>query len=112
MFFFPKLPADCWGPQFEKHCFAGLYQNVEERFKRHQPLLKDFSKALYVSLVLWSLSLFHSLHRFRFALWIHSPVVQLTNTVAPEPEGSSPYSQEPATGPCPEPSGCTLHSPS
>jgi hypothetical protein len=26
----------------------------------------------------------------------------ITNSVAPEPEGSSPYSQEPATGPYPE----------
>jgi hypothetical protein len=33
----------------------------------------------------------------------------LTNSVAPEPEGSSPYSQEPATGPYPEPSESTLH---
>jgi hypothetical protein len=29
----------------------------------------------------------------------------LTNSVAPEPEGSSPHSQQPATGPCPEPTG-------
>jgi hypothetical protein len=27
----------------------------------------------------------------------------LTNCVAQEPEGSSPHSQQPATGPCPEP---------
>jgi len=32
--------------------------------------------------------------------------------VVPEPEGSSPYSQEPATGPYPEPTGSNLHSPS
>jgi hypothetical protein len=31
--------------------------------------------------------------------------------VAPEPEGSSPYSQEPATGPYPEPTESTVHSP-
>jgi hypothetical protein len=30
--------------------------------------------------------------------------------VAPEPEGSSPYSQQPATGPCPEPAASNLHS--
>jgi len=35
-----------------------------------------------------------------------------TNSVAPEPEGSSPYSQEPATGPYPEPTGSNLYSPS
>jgi hypothetical protein len=34
-----------------------------------------------------------------------------TNSVAPEPEGSSPYSQEPATGPYPERTGSNLHSP-
>jgi hypothetical protein len=28
---------------------------------------------------------------------------QLTNSVAQEPQGSSPHSQQPATGPCPEP---------
>jgi hypothetical protein len=32
--------------------------------------------------------------------------------MAPEPEGPSPYSQEPATGPYPEPTGSNLHSPS
>jgi hypothetical protein len=31
--------------------------------------------------------------------------------MAPEPEGSSPYSQGPATGPCSEPTGSNLHSP-
>jgi hypothetical protein len=33
----------------------------------------------------------------------------LTNSVLPEPAGSSPYSQQPATDPYPEPSGSTLH---
>jgi hypothetical protein len=37
---------------------------------------------------------------------------ELTNSVAPEPEGSSPYSQEPATSPYPEPTGSDLYSPS
>jgi hypothetical protein len=36
----------------------------------------------------------------------------VTNYVAPEPEGSSPYSQQPAIGPYPEPTGSNLHSPS
>jgi hypothetical protein len=40
-------------------------------------------------------------------------IVQLyfkpTNSVSPEPEGSSPYSQEPATGPYAEPARPTLH---
>jgi hypothetical protein len=30
-------------------------------------------------------------------------VIRKTNSVAPEPEGSSPHSREPATGPYPEP---------
>jgi hypothetical protein len=34
----------------------------------------------------------------------------ITNSVAPEPAGSSPYSQEPATGPYPELNVSTLHS--
>jgi hypothetical protein len=33
----------------------------------------------------------------------------LTNSVAPEPEGSTPYSQDPA-GPYPEPTGSNLYS--
>jgi hypothetical protein len=37
---------------------------------------------------------------------------KLSNFVAPEPEGSLLYSQETATGPYPEPTGTTLHSPS
>jgi hypothetical protein len=36
----------------------------------------------------------------------------LTNTMAPELAGSSPYLQEPATGPYPEPIESTLHAPS
>jgi hypothetical protein len=36
----------------------------------------------------------------------------LTNSVAPEPKGSSSYSQKPATGNYPEPAGSNLHSPS
>jgi hypothetical protein len=36
----------------------------------------------------------------------------LTNSVAQEPEGSSPHSQQPATGPCPETVESNLHPPS
>jgi hypothetical protein len=36
----------------------------------------------------------------------------LTKSMVPEPEGPSPYLQEPATGPYPESTGSTLHSPS
>jgi hypothetical protein len=35
----------------------------------------------------------------------------LTNYVAPEPEGSSPHSQQPANGPYPEPGESTPHPP-
>jgi hypothetical protein len=33
----------------------------------------------------------------------------ITNSMVSEPEGSSPYSQEPATGPYPEPTESTTH---
>jgi hypothetical protein len=33
-----------------------------------------------------------------------------TNSVEQKPDGSSPHSQQPATGPYPEPTGSTLHS--
>jgi hypothetical protein len=36
----------------------------------------------------------------------------LTNSVAQEPEGSSPHSQQLATGPCPEPVESNPHTPS
>jgi hypothetical protein len=36
-------------------------------------------------------------------------LAQLTNSVAPEPEGSSPHSQQPANGPYPEPGESTPH---
>jgi hypothetical protein len=39
-------------------------------------------------------------------------LINLTNSVAPEPAGSSPYLQEPDTGPYPEPTGSNPHSPS
>jgi hypothetical protein len=37
---------------------------------------------------------------------------KLTNSVAQEPEGSSPHSPQPATGPCPEPVESNPHPPS
>jgi hypothetical protein len=37
--------------------------------------------------------------------------MSLTNSVAQEPEGSSPHSQQPATGPCPEPVESNPHPP-
>jgi hypothetical protein len=39
-------------------------------------------------------------------------ILIISNSVAPEPAGSSQYSQYPAAGPYPEPTGSTLHSPS
>jgi hypothetical protein len=38
--------------------------------------------------------------------------IYITNSVAQEPEGSSPHSQQPATGPCPEPVESNPHAPS
>jgi hypothetical protein len=38
--------------------------------------------------------------------------IELTNSVVQEPEGSSPHSQQPATGPCPEPVDSNAHPPS
>jgi hypothetical protein len=38
-------------------------------------------------------------------------VIQLTNSVAPEPEGSSPHTQQPANDPYPEPGESTPHPP-
>jgi hypothetical protein len=38
-------------------------------------------------------------------------VFHITNSTAPEPEGSSPHSQQPANGPCPEPGESTPHPP-
>jgi hypothetical protein len=38
-------------------------------------------------------------------------VTFITNSVAPEPEGSSPHSQQPANGPYPEPGEFTPHTP-
>jgi hypothetical protein len=35
--------------------------------------------------------------------------IHVTHTVAPEPEGSSPHSQQPASGPYPEPAESTPH---
>jgi hypothetical protein len=36
-------------------------------------------------------------------------IITLTNSMAPEPEGSSPHSQQPANGPYPEPGESTPH---
>jgi hypothetical protein len=44
-------------------------------------------------------------------LAIYVPDLTLTNTVEPEPEGSSPHSQQPANGPYPEPGESTPHPP-
>jgi hypothetical protein len=53
-----------------------------------------------------ALSVFQSILHFVFFR------KQLTNSVAQEPEGSSPHSQQPATGPCPEPVESNPHPPS
>jgi hypothetical protein len=42
--------------------------------------------------------------------WITLPS-HPTNSVAQEPEGSSPHTQQPATGPCPETVGSNPHTP-
>jgi hypothetical protein len=42
---------------------------------------------------------------------LYSISVRLTNSVAPESEGSSPHSQQPANGPYPEPRESTPHPP-
>jgi hypothetical protein len=51
----------------------------------------------------------------KWAVWagISKPLhtFALTNSVAPEPEGSSPHSQQPASGPYPEPGESTPHTP-
>jgi hypothetical protein len=44
-------------------------------------------------------------------LWVLVPQSQLTNSMATEPEGSSPQSQEPANGPYPQPGESTPHPP-
>jgi hypothetical protein len=38
--------------------------------------------------------------------------LELTKSVAQEPEGSSPHSQQPTTGPCPKPDKPNPHPPS
>jgi hypothetical protein len=44
--------------------------------------------------------------------WDSRAKSQLTNSVAQKPEGSSPHSQQPATGPCPRPVESKPHPPS
>jgi hypothetical protein len=52
-----------------------------------------------VHVVVTVLSVLKILHRY------------ITNSVAQEPEGSTPHSQQPATGPCPEPVESSPHPP-
>jgi hypothetical protein len=68
-------------------------------------LFAQFIKCVHKGEVLPVSSIVHVFHLRK------QPTNLLTNSVAPEPECSSPYSQEPATGPYPEPTGCTLHLP-
>jgi hypothetical protein len=42
---------------------------------------------------------------------IRATVPYITNSLAPEPKGSSPHSQEPANRPYPEPGASTPHPP-
>jgi hypothetical protein len=51
----------------------------------------------------------HSLLPFSYSL--QRCLCWLTNSVAQEPEGSSPHSQQPATGPCSEPVESSPHPP-
>jgi hypothetical protein len=45
----------------------------------------------------------------KFRWWKPRRKWPLTHSVAPEPEGSSPHSQQPTTSPYPEPGECTPH---
>jgi hypothetical protein len=51
----------------------------------------------------------HTYHSY-YMLSLWKPVQQ-TNSLAPEPEGSSPHSQQPANDPYPEPGESTPHTP-
>jgi hypothetical protein len=48
-------------------------------------------------------------HPYKIIFEILVYEIILTNSVAPEPEGSSPYLQEPAIGPYSEPNESSLH---
>jgi hypothetical protein len=61
-------------------------------------------------------SLFSALLQARKKVYFEGTITcrqrrQLTNSVAPEPAGSSQYSQQPVTGHYPEPTGSTPHPP-
>jgi hypothetical protein len=61
--------------------------------------------------ILWTRGIFCCPHLFPRSILLyyeeHIPhiytSIYINNSVAQEPEGSSPHSQQPATGPCPKP---------
>jgi hypothetical protein len=109
---------------FRKHWFAYFPINIDTR--------KDKRTSIYGSLKLCTGTLnwiefnipmtVHHNQRYKFYCdkhllrnilkpFIPCCVLVLTNSVAQEPEGSSPHSQQPATGPCPETVESNSHTP-
>jgi hypothetical protein len=91
--------------------FWNLSLSSNERLPKSYHL-RAFSSPKSHYKLLWSSSVFlteyvksciPSLYSMTFYI-----TFELSISVAPEPDGSSPYSQEPSTGPYPEPTGSNL----
>jgi hypothetical protein len=93
---------------------------------RQPSFLSGFIRARHITSPTWVSEMFHtevtrSQKDVRHITTCVSPsyssirrviCVCITNSVAQEPEGSSPHSQQPATGSCPEPVESNPHTPS
>jgi hypothetical protein len=80
---------------------AQKYESCDRNYVKHLPVLVPrvcLHKLIHVS---------NTVHNTSVELYWKSLTSPLTNSVAPEPEDSSPHSQQPANGPYPEPGEST-----
>jgi hypothetical protein len=64
----------------------------------------------YTYLTVFTWGTYNLWQGFEVSTFINLEKVRITNAMAPEPTPSSPYLQEPATSPYPEPIGSTPYS--
>jgi hypothetical protein len=83
------------------------------KYNKNQLLLNTFigHKPNAFQPTCWQSSVVKNTNTYIY-IWFNKFFFLLTTSVAKEPEGSSPHSQQPATGPCPEPVVSNPHPPS
>jgi hypothetical protein len=107
---YPRQATFCAFPNLlHSHCITNIW--------RRKQIISAFMRECEFCILYTTESWLTRLHRTHHLISFNrhhrtlATLRKLTNSVAQEPEGSSPHSQQPATGPCPEPVESNPHSP-